>query len=484
MPSQPTTAIIKVDATALATSVDALNPQLAGFLSQLGLPTENILAPMDERRHVIDSMSHAIAVLPIDERLKATYISKFTVAVTVGLFDAAITFLWDETIKALRKLAVQTDLSYFYDVAEKRDAFRKNLSTEEDIDKIGELALVDACERVGLLSSVNRERLRHINFMRNHASSAHPNDNEVQGAELVSWLSTCVRHVITARPNSTSVETSRLLFNVRSGKVRSQDLPVLDSAIQQMPGPRIDDLIWTLFGLYVDPKTSTDARNNIDILAPVCWKSVSEPRRHEVGARLADFVRHQEHDKRQLADQFLTQVGGLSYRTEEILVAELYEKLQALEKAHEASRNFYEEWPHAKALGDSLPATQIVPEAVRSYWVKVIVKCWIGNGRGYYEGVDRDAIKYYDAYLNLFRDQEIAEFLRLMSDVNFTDDFPIPKAAARCKVLVKWFFDRTTNIQIQRALQVIMDVNEKLLPKVHLGTAYRAALAALPEGLK
>ena len=120
----------------IETSIGAFSQPLAHLLDHIGLPTENILSPIDERRKVIYYLESTLEVLPLEDRSKAEYLSKFTVAITVGLFDGALTFLWDETIKALGRLIISFDLEYFYNVAETISPKYKNLHSAEDIEAI------------------------------------------------------------------------------------------------------------------------------------------------------------------------------------------------------------------------------------------------------------------------------------------------------------------------------------------------------------
>lgn len=46
----------------------------------------------------------------MEERQRAYYLTKFTVAIAVGLFDGALNYLWDETISSLRRLVSRVDL--------------------------------------------------------------------------------------------------------------------------------------------------------------------------------------------------------------------------------------------------------------------------------------------------------------------------------------------------------------------------------------
>jgi hypothetical protein len=74
----------------LETSISAFNQPLANLLTHVGLPTENILSPIEERRKVIYALESTIEILTLEEREKSIYLSKFTVAVSVGLFDGAL----------------------------------------------------------------------------------------------------------------------------------------------------------------------------------------------------------------------------------------------------------------------------------------------------------------------------------------------------------------------------------------------------------
>src|ERR1035437_9260634 len=201
--------VVLAHTTDLETSIQGFNAPLASFLGSLGLPTENVLVEFSERRFVLQSMQQTLAVLPYEDRAKAFYLSKFSVSIMVGLFDAALNFLWDETILALRRLAAAIDLSYFFDTAEKREQYRSKLQNAEDLVKLDDYTLIETCARVDLLSDVNRARLCHVNFMRNHASAAHPNQSELTGPEMVSWLSNCLRYAITAKPEHAVVVTQQ-----------------------------------------------------------------------------------------------------------------------------------------------------------------------------------------------------------------------------------------------------------------------------------
>ena len=469
------------DTAGLETSIQGFNAPLAEYLTCLGLPTEQVLVDFGERRFVLQSLQQTIDVLPYEERAKAYYLSKFSVAVMVGLFDAALTFLWDEAILALRRLAAKIDLSYFFDTAEKREAYRSRLQSEDDLRLLDDLTLIDTCARVDLLSDVNRERLRHVNYMRNHASAAHPNQSELTGQEMVAWLSNCLQYAITAKPEHAVIATKQLLTNIRTTLIPAKDIPVIAIDLQKFSTERVDDLLWTLFGIYVDPSQKPDCRTNIANLAPYVWKLGSEDRKFQIGARHEHFIKHGDQQRRTFADEFLIRVDGQQYRSSDVLAGELLDKLRNLHAAHNGMNNFYNEGPHAQSLQSSLPPNGIVPRAAQSEWVKVIVKCHLGNGLGYYAGVDTTADRYYRDYIANFGEREIAQFLLSFSDPDFTVDFDSAKVHKRGMALATTFKAKSNNIHILKALDAVLAQPEGTLRKLASVTKFKEAVANIPK---
>lgn len=71
--------------TELEKSISSLNQPLADYLVSVGLPTENVLSPIAERGKVITQLESALSILPIQEREKAFYLTKFTSLKCLGV---------------------------------------------------------------------------------------------------------------------------------------------------------------------------------------------------------------------------------------------------------------------------------------------------------------------------------------------------------------------------------------------------------------
>ena len=92
------------------------NDMHLSVLQEVGLPTEKVLSSLDERKIAIANLSFIIDKMDSELIRESYYLSKFFVAVSTGLFDAALNYLWDETIKQLRIRVANGDIKYFYDV--------------------------------------------------------------------------------------------------------------------------------------------------------------------------------------------------------------------------------------------------------------------------------------------------------------------------------------------------------------------------------
>lgn len=473
--------VIKTGSSELSQPIDDLHYQLENYLSHVGLPIENVVVPIAERKKVIISLEDSLSIIPIDERIKSHYLSKYTVAISVGLFDGALNYLWDETVRALRRLIIAFDLQYFYSIAEKISSRYKTLSKEEDIDQVSEHDLLEACRRIGLLSDVNYQRLEHVNYMRNHASAAHPNDNDIDGHEMLGWLSVCLRHAITAKPDHSLIAIKQLLTNIRTAVIPATDYAVIGSDLVKQPEHRIDDFLWSVFGLYTADKTTSDAKQNIAGIAPFIWNAASEDRKYEIGAKFGVFRKNGEVSRKDTCQEFLQIVGGLQYKDEDSLAGEIIEKLENLNRAHFGSNNFYNEYPHALALDASLPPSGIVPRAARSMWVKILSICFVGNGHGYRQGVDESALPYYEKHINNFTEHEIVEFIKLFGDPEFTSPLARNAPDKRVRQQATILKAKTTNAHIIKSLDLIINAPTLTAYKVHDTTAFKTNLVYLPS---
>ncbi|MDQ1747608.1 MAG: hypothetical protein QOD07_1871 [Frankiaceae bacterium] len=356
---------------------------LSGELHTAGLPSEGILVEVRERTRLLGNLDGVLDRLDNDQRGRSFYISKMIAAAAVGLFDAALNYLWNETVGELRRRVAGYDLTYFFDVAVHSPDRRKHLSTVDDLPKVDDQDLLRAAREMGLLSDVGYRELDHIRYMRNYASAAHPNQVQLTGLQLASWLETCIREVITLPLDTVTAETGRLLRNLRIEQLDSTSVAATTAFFEDLPDDRADALAAGLFGLYTDPKRTPLIGDNVRIVWPELWPYVSDDARYGFGTRMARFQANADLGQAAAARELLDLVDdGVAYLPDPIRAAEMDTALDALAAAHRGFNNFYNEPAPARQLEALVGELGNVPESVEGKYVRVLVEVFLGNGHG------------------------------------------------------------------------------------------------------
>jgi hypothetical protein len=87
--------------------IDGVSNGLIRYLEKLDLPVDRVLVDNIERSKAIFLLPGTLSKLDTKARKRALYISKFIAACGAGLFDAALNYLWDETILNLREKCIR-----------------------------------------------------------------------------------------------------------------------------------------------------------------------------------------------------------------------------------------------------------------------------------------------------------------------------------------------------------------------------------------
>ncbi len=363
------------------TLISTFESSLMNFLAINGLPTQSILVPIQHRIAVFNNIGMVVDQVGMDRRTDSVYLSKFIAAVASGLFDAALNYLWDETISELRRRVGQYDLSYFYDNAVTNPEKRKKLENEGDLVKIDDNELIRGSREIELISELGYRHLDFIRYMRNWASAAHPNQNEITGLQLVAWLETCIREVISLPISNVAVEIKRLLSNIKNTSISEADAREIASFFMNLTQEQVNILASGFFGIYTRISTISQTRQNIHKLLPFLWGRVNENTREQFGIKYGRFVASNDQEEKQLARQFLDVVSGTSYIPDDLRAVEVQTAIENLTSVHWGHNNFYNEPPFAREL-QRLVGGGRIPKQVNLYYVLGLVEVFLTNGNG------------------------------------------------------------------------------------------------------
>jgi hypothetical protein len=353
------------------------------FIEKYGLPTSQVLVQVSERLKVFSNVEGVMERIDLEQRQRSIYISKFIAAAAAGLFDAALNYLWDETIYELRRRVAQYDLAYFYDAAVGSSADkRKKLKTEEDLVKIDDSSLIKGSYEIGLISDLGFSHLDRIRYMRNWASAAHPNQHQITGLQLIEMLETCVIEVITLPLSNVVTEIKQLLANIKTNKISEPEAKQIAVFFANLPREKVNTLAEGFFGIYTQQDTISQTRQNVRLLIPYLWDRLDENTRQQFGIKYARFIANNDQDKQELSREFLETVSGLSYIPDGIRAAEVQTAIENLLSAHRGGNNFYNEPPFARQLQRLVGETGKVPTEVNNEYILCLVEVFLTNGNG------------------------------------------------------------------------------------------------------
>lgn len=417
----------------------------------IGLPTAGVLVPIEERRRLFSNLEDALTSLDAEGRARSLYLSKFVMAVAAGLFDAALNYLWDETIRELRRRVVNYDLSYFFDIAVTSPDRRKKLQVADDLPMVDDSELMRATNLMGLVSDVGYKQLELVRYMRNFASAAHPNQNELTGLQLTGFLETCIREVITLPESNVVAEVRKLLANIKSSSMTPAEAKATATFFTDLPSSQADNLAQGLFGIYVDPSSAVQTQDNVRLLMPELWTHISVDIKRGFGVRYGRFVANHDQQQADRAREMLDLVGAQSFLPESVRVADLDAAVDTLRSAHNAMNNFYTEPGLARTL-QTLVGTDPVPTAVQKKYVLTVVNVYLGRG----SGIAWNADPVYRELIMAFSPAEAREALLSFQEVEVASKLqmagPARKYAEMLELLKPKFSDKASRDLLEREL--------------------------------
>lgn len=356
---------------------------LLATFERAGLPSENVLVAVRQRGRVFKNLDDALEPLSDERRAASLYISKFLAAVAAGLFDAALNYLWDETIGELRERVAAYELSYFFDLAVgSASEQRKQLNSVEDLTKITDQSLLDGARQLGLLSEVGYKQLDLVRYMRNHASAAHPNQIDLRASQLLEYLEVCITEVICLPQDAVVVEIGRLLRNVKAQKLSEHDIFATGSTFGKLTEEQATSLGDGLAGIYTRLDSDVQTRDNIRLLLPKLWPHLPENARKQFGVRALRFRVNQDREQAELALELLESVDGGSYLPDDLRIPRIQQALEALRTAHSGWNNFANEGPPARELARVVGEPPSVPSSLEVEYVQTLVAVFLTNGHG------------------------------------------------------------------------------------------------------
>ena len=381
----------------------------AHYLEQFGLPTDNVIATTEERRVVTINLPVFLNALPPEEKRDARYLSKFVGATAIGLFDAALNYVWNEVVLNLRKKVCIYGIDLFFDAAvggKNRDLY----NDESDLGGLKDSVLLDTCRKLELVSDVVYRKLDHILTMRNEVAASHPNVESIGGFELLGWLQTCVKDVLQDRPSDSAIKIRALVDNLKARKdvVDDPTLTRFFAELKNLSLPHVHNLLITLFGMFVSPESDQILRKNVARLAPCVWEHAEDRVKYHIGTMIDGYRTNLNQAKLEQGIEFLKLVGGRMFESLPARIIALENLSDRLDDAHDGWDNYYNEPPIMQEILSYCRTSVDIPKETMPKLTRVVLRCRLGRGLSYRDGVSPSGVPLYDKFLGMLDDAGIS----------------------------------------------------------------------------
>jgi hypothetical protein len=245
--------------------------------------------------------------------------------------------------------------------------------------------------------------------MRNEVAASHPNVESIGGYELLGWLQTCVKDVLQDRPSESAIRIKSLVENLRARQdiIDETSVARFSEELHNLSLPHIQNLTITLFGIFVARDTSQVLRANVARISPDVWNCADDAMKFRLGATIDGYRTNLQQTKLEKGIEFLTLVDGRMYETLPAKTIALESLADRLDDAHDGWDNYYNEPSVMREILQFCRKSTDIPKEVLPKLVKVVLRCRLGRGLSYREGVSPAGLPLYDRFLDMLDDTGI-----------------------------------------------------------------------------
>lgn len=373
-------------------------PAINQLVTSLGFPRE-VLASDEEIRYAWNDLPRELRNIPVDN-VAPELIARMCIAISSGLFDGAINYIWNAAILRLRDKVRNFGLPIVSQIREK-DFEDNHLISLQDSQ------LLDLCLELNILNEEGFLFLSQCRNIRNNFSAAHPSLGNLNDREFITFLNRCIKYALGDSSSPKGVDINEFIQSLKAGRFNDAQLELWKNRLSETHDAQKQLLIVMAHGVYCDPNSQEPTRLNALNICNLFKESFSASLRSSLIDKHSEYITKGDEPRQTASSQFFEKLGLLGLLSAPQQHTIFSTAVQRLQTAHDGLNNFYNEPPYAERLLE-LSISTAVPETIQSDFVDTVVSCYLGNGYG----VSWAAIPFYEKIIKSFSPQEIAMMLR------------------------------------------------------------------------
>lgn len=392
------TDIVVREAIQLPSLPNTVLPALAELTASLGIP-RNVLASDEEIEYAWRDLPRELKEIP--SNLRGELVARMCVAVSSGLFDGAMNYIWNAAILHLRQKIRNFSLAVVAQISQ-CDFEEKHLLELQDS------RLLELCLKLNIIDEDGYFFLDQCRDVRNNFSAAHPTMGKVNDREFTTFLNRCVRYALADSSSPRGVEIGAFISALKGSRFNEQQCLIWTQRLSNTHHAQCQLLVTMVHGIYCDSATSEPARLNCLDICLGLKDTLTNSIKSELINNHTDYAAKGLEDKHTASLQFFEKLGYLGLLNESEQHVVFSKATTRLWNVHNSMNNFYNEPPFAERLFE-LTQQGAIPETMQEQLVHVVACCAVGNGYG----VSNAAVPYYKKIIESFSPREIATLIRL-----------------------------------------------------------------------
>ncbi len=390
--------IPKPPAPTLPALPETVLPAITALTNSLGIP-RTVLASDEEIEYAWRDLPRELREIPVP--LRGELVARMCVAVSTGLFDGAMNYIWNAAIIQLRTKIRNFGLPIVAQILQV-DFEDKHLLELQDS------RLLELCLKLNLVDEDGYFFLDQCRDVRNNFSAAHPTIGKVNDREFTTFLNRCVRYALADASSPRGVDIGAFITAVKGPRFNANQCGVWVQRLNETHDAQRQMLVGMVHGIYCDPNTSEPARLNSLDVCNALKAGFTASLRSDLVNKHSEYAAKGDEPRHTASLQFFEKIGSLILLNESEQHVIFSRATERLWNVHNGMNNFYNEPPFAERLLE-LSQQGAVPETVQEQFVQTVVCCNIGNGYG----VSWAAVVSYEQIIKSFSPREIATMIRL-----------------------------------------------------------------------
>ncbi len=368
-------------------------PAINELVAHLGIPRE-VLASDEEVYYAWRDLPRELKQLPIE--IRGELIARMCVAVSAGLFDAAVNYIWNAAILHLRDKVRNFSLPVVASIQQK-DFEEKHLLELQDSQ------LLDLCLKLNLINEDGYFFLDQCRDVRNNFSAAHPTLGTINDREFVLFLNRCTRYALSDVSSPKGVDISSFIAAIKNQRFSDPQLNIWVDRLRDTHDAQRLLLIGMTHGVYCDPNVPESSRLNALDICGRLKDGFTASIKSDLINRHSNYLANGDEKRHTASQQFFEKLALMNLLNESEQHTVFSRAIDKLRNAHLGLNNFYNEPPFGERLWE-LSQQGEIPETIQEEYVHITLQCYIGNAYG----VSWEAEPFYKKMIQDYSPREIA----------------------------------------------------------------------------